>query len=169
MSCKKTCIVCFIPFANRDAYKYNVELPIKLPIRLICLNPLFRHECDKKSVLPTSTYSEFMLLLNVIMKNTENKISDEVFSSLLYLSRLCADKEESEVLSQQINRLIEYFKILDKFADPDAGNSMYALHDETELRPNTIKESIPQIYLKKMTDEYMDNYFRVPKVLGSGA
>ncbi|MEL3911955.1 Asp-tRNA(Asn)/Glu-tRNA(Gln) amidotransferase subunit GatC [Treponema pedis] len=103
------------------------------------------------------------------MEKNDNKISNEVFSSLLYLSRLSAGKEESEVLSQQINRLIGYFKILDKFADPDTGNSMYAAQDEASLRSDEIKEGARQIDLKKMTAEYMDNYFRVPKVLGSGA
>lgn len=97
------------------------------------------------------------------------KISNETFSSLLYLSRLSAGKEESVILSAQINSLVGYFKILDTFADSDFGNSMYTLHSENELRSNEIKDGLRQTDLKKMTSEYMDNYFRVPKVLGSGA
>lgn len=97
------------------------------------------------------------------------KISNETFSSLLYLSRLSAGKEESGILSAQINSLVGYFKILDTFADSDFGNSMYTLHSENELRSNEIKDGLRQTDLKKMTSEYMDNYFRVPKVLGSGA
>ncbi len=98
-----------------------------------------------------------------------NKISNETFFSLLYLSRLSAEKKESEIFSAQINNLVGYFKILDKFADPDFGTSMYTLHTEQELRSNEIKSGVSQTDLKKMTSEYMDNYFRVPKVLGSGA
>ncbi len=96
-------------------------------------------------------------------------MSDDVFAILLYLSRLSADKDESRILSQQVGNLIGYFKILDKFADDCSDNSLYTAHDETDLRSNEIKESLPQSGLKTMTSEYMDNYFRVPKVLGSGA
>ena len=46
---------------------------------------------------------------------------------------------------------------------------MKAAFYENDLRSNVIKESLPQSGLKTMTSEYMDNYFRVPKVLGSGA
>lgn len=97
-----------------------------------------------------------------------NTISHKTFLSLLYLSRLSAGKEESGILSAQINSLVGYFKILDKFADSDFENSMYTLHTEDELRSNEIKDGVRQTDLKKMTSEYMDNYFRVPKVLGSG-
>ena len=96
-------------------------------------------------------------------------MTDEVFNVLLYLSRLSMDKDESRILSSQVSRLIGYFKLLDKFSDDCSDNSMYRTHDENDLRSNVIKESLPQSGLKTMTSEYMDNYFRVPKVLGSGA
>ena len=39
---------------------------------------------------------------------------------------------------------------------------------EELLRSDTISAGITQSDLKKMSSEYMDGYFRVPKVLGSG-
>lgn len=103
------------------------------------------------------------------MEKNSNKISKEVFSTLLYLSRLSLGKEEETRLAGQVNSLVGYFEILDKFADSSLDSSMYAKHDESDLRSEEVKEGLAQKDLKKMTSEYMDNYFRVPKVLGSGA
>ncbi len=108
-----------------------------------------------------------MLLSFLRMEN--RNMSDEIFSSLLYLSRISAEENERRILSSQVGNLIGYFKILDKYADNSLDNSMYAAQDEQALRSNEIKESLPQSGLKKMSSEYMDNYFRVPKVLGSGS
>ncbi len=99
----------------------------------------------------------------------KNKISDEVFDILLYLSRLEASKEEAKVLSNQVNQLVGYFEVLDKFSDEKLDNSIYVTHDQNSLRNSEVKEGLSAHDLKKMTDEYMDGYFRVPKVLGSGA
>lgn len=99
----------------------------------------------------------------------DNKLSSKTFESLLYLSRLSVSTEEADVFSAQINDLIGYFKILDKFADLKFDDSLYTTHNETKLRSNEIKDGLQQTNLKKMSTEYMDNYFRVPKVLGSGA
>lgn len=87
----------------------------------------------------------------------------------MYLSRLSLSKDEGLIISGQVNNLVGYFEILDKFADSSLDSSMYAKHSETDLRSSEVKEGLAQSDLKKMTSEYMDNYFRVPKVLGSGA
>ena len=87
----------------------------------------------------------------------------------MYLSRLSLSKDEGLIISGQVNNLVGYFEILDKFADSSLDSSMYAKHSETDLRSSEVKEGLAQKDLKKMTSEYMDNYFRVPKVLGSGA
>ena len=110
-----------------------------------------------------------MVLSLLLMEKNDNKISKEVFSTLLYLSRLSLGEEEKNRLSGQVNSLIGYFEILDKFADNNLDSSMYEKHDEKALRSSEIKDGLEQRDLKKMTSEYMDNYFRVPKVLGSGA
>ncbi len=107
------------------------------------------------------------MIVFVAMSN--NKISDEVFNVLLYLSRLEASPEEAKVLSKQVNQLVGYFEVLDKFSDEKLDNSIYITHDEQALRSSEIKESLGAPDLKKISDEYMDGYFRVPKVLGSGA
>lgn len=103
-----------------------------------------------------------------MQKNTTG-ISPEVFDTLLSLSKLEMEQTERTVLSGQIGKLVNYFEILKEFKDGSGDSSPYSCHDETDLRDDTVRETLTQQDLKKMTDEYMDGYFRTPKVLGSGA
>jgi len=96
-----------------------------------------------------------------------SKITPEVFDNLLYLSRLSSNDSDTESIAEQVSQIVEYFDILKKF-DAPAETGGAALCSDRPLRSDTIIAGIAQSDLKKMTDEYMDGYFRVPKVLGSG-
>ncbi len=93
-----------------------------------------------------------------------SKITDEVFESLLYISRLSVDGDEKEKLSGQIASLVEHLQELDAFVDKDL-DCYVATNGENDLRSNEVGAAIEAGSLKKMSDEYMDGYFRVPKVL----
>ena len=96
-----------------------------------------------------------------------SKITSEVFDTLLYLSRLSPEDSDTESIAGQVSQIVEYFDILKKYDVPaEADNT--AMISECLLRSDTIAAGIPQSDLKKMSSEYMDGYFRVPKVLGSG-
>lgn len=96
-----------------------------------------------------------------------SKITSEVFDNLLYLSRLSPEDSDTESIAGQVSQIVGYFDILKKYDVPaEADNT--AMISECLLRSDTIAAGIPQSDLKKMSSEYMDGYFRVPKVLGSG-
>ena len=96
-----------------------------------------------------------------------SKITPEVFDNLLYLSRLSSNDSDMESIVGQVGQIVEYFDILKKYDVPaEADNA--AMISEGLLRSDTIETGITQSDLKKMSNEYMDGYFRVPKVLGSG-
>ena len=96
-----------------------------------------------------------------------SKITSEVFDNLLYLSRLSPEDSDTESIAGEVSQSGEYFDILKKYDVPaEADNT--AMISEGLLRSDTIAAGIPQSDLKKMSSEYMDGYFRVPKVLGSG-
>ena len=99
---------------------------------------------------------------------TQNsKITPEVFDNLLYLSRLSPEDRDIVSIAGQVSQIVEYFDILKRYDTPlDAGSA--ALLSDRSLRQDTIAPGIAQSDLKKMSSEYMDSYFRVPKVLGSG-
>lgn len=96
-----------------------------------------------------------------------SKITSEVFGNLLYLSRLSPDDSDTESIAGQVSQIVEYFDILKKY-DVSAETDDAAMISEEALRSDTIVAGIAQSDLKKMSSEYMDGYFRVPKVLGSG-
>ena len=96
-----------------------------------------------------------------------SKITPEVFDNLLYLSRLSSNDSDTESIAGQVSQIIEYFDILKKYdVSTEADNA--AMISEGLLRSDTIAAGIAQSDLKKISHEYMDGYFRVPKVLGSG-
>lgn len=96
-------------------------------------------------------------------------ISPEVFGTLLSLSKLEMGKLEEEVLSGQVGKLVDYFEVLKKFKENSLDSSLYSAHSEQDLRDSCVQEALTSQDLKKMSTEFMDGYFRAPKVLGSGA
>ena len=96
-----------------------------------------------------------------------SKITPEVFDNLLYLSRLSSNDSDMESIAGQVGQIVEYFDILKKY-DVSTEADDTAMISEELLRSDTISAGITQSDLKKMSSEYMDGYFRVPKVLGSG-
>ena len=98
---------------------------------------------------------------------TQNsKITPEVFDNLLYLSRLSPNDSDMDSIAGQVSQIVEYFDILKKYDVPAESDST-AVISEGLLRSDSIVARVTQSDLKKMSSEYMDGYFRVPKVLGS--
>ena len=96
-----------------------------------------------------------------------SKITPEVFDNLLYLSRLSSNDSDMESIAGQVGQIVEYFDIHKKYDVPTEADDT-SMISEGLLRRDTIVAGITQSDLKKMSSEYMDGYFRVPKVLGSG-
>ena len=59
--------------------------------------------------------------------------------------------------------------ILSRFDDSENPYDAYPSTDADSLREDEIEKGLDIPDLKKMTGEFMDGYFRVPKVLGEGA
>ena len=96
------------------------------------------------------------------------KITPEVFDNLLELSRLSLEEHERQSIAAQVEQIVSYFDILKQFDIED--NALQRQEtQEAALRSDAVTVGIEQAALKKMTNEYMDGYFRVPKVLESGA
>jgi len=103
-------------------------------------------------------------------------LNDEVFNALLYVSRLEADGKAREVLKNQISSIVSYFDELEKFKDDKMDETMLQYNTEKDLRLapeaccsgcSSSVSCIEQRMLKIMNEEFMDGYFRTPKVLGS--
>ncbi|ULQ60737.1 Asp-tRNA(Asn)/Glu-tRNA(Gln) amidotransferase subunit GatC [Brucepastera parasyntrophica] len=103
------------------------------------------------------------------MDEQNNKIDETTFENLLYLSRLSPESSNVEILAGQVREIVGYFDVLEKFAGDENPYDAYPTTTIEQLRSDEIVKSLEQNDLKKMTPEFMDGYFRVPKVLGGGA
>ena len=102
--------------------------------------------------------------------NSEKKlIDDNMLEALLYLSRLAPSSVDLKTLKNQTEQIVAYLDILSRFDDSENPYDAYPSTDADSLREDEIEKGLDIPDLKKMTGEFMDGYFRVPKVLGEGA
>ncbi|WP_428770802.1 Asp-tRNA(Asn)/Glu-tRNA(Gln) amidotransferase subunit GatC [Treponema sp. HNW] len=102
--------------------------------------------------------------------NSEKKLIDEdMLEALLYLSRLAPSSVDIKTLKNQTEQIVAYLDILSRFDDSENPYDAYPSTDADALREDEIEKGLDIPELKKMTGEFMDGYFRVPKVLGEGA
>ena len=103
------------------------------------------------------------------MEATKHAIDETTLSNLLYLSRLSPESTNIEILGQQVQQIVDYFEVLSQYAGDENPYDAYPATTVESLRDGDIVKSLEQGDLKKITGEFMDGYFRVPKVLGGGA
>ena len=103
------------------------------------------------------------------MDKKKNTIDATTFENLLYLSRLSPESSNVEILAGQVQQIVDYFEILSQYAGDENPYDAYPTTTVEQLRSDEIVSNLDQNDLKKMTPEFMDGYFRVPKVLGGGA
>ena len=103
------------------------------------------------------------------MDEKKNAIDATTFENLLYLSRLSPESSNVEVLAGQVRQIVDYFEILSQYAGDENPYDAYPATTVESLRPGDVEKSLEAVDLKKISGEFMDGYFRVPKVLGGGA
>jgi aspartyl-tRNA(Asn)/glutamyl-tRNA(Gln) amidotransferase subunit C len=103
------------------------------------------------------------------MDEKKHEIDATTFENLLYLSRLSPESSNVETLAGQVREIVDYFGILSQYAGDENPYDAYPSTTVESLRSDAIVKSLEPGDLKKMTGEFMDGYFRVPKVLGGGA
>jgi aspartyl-tRNA(Asn)/glutamyl-tRNA(Gln) amidotransferase subunit C len=72
------------------------------------------------------------------------------------------------VLREQVDQIVSYFEILSEFDDSENPYDAYPTTKAENLRDDDVIKSLEIPDLKKVSDEFLDGYFRVPKVLGEG-
>ncbi|HOT62884.1 MAG TPA: aspartyl/glutamyl-tRNA amidotransferase subunit C [Treponemataceae bacterium] len=103
------------------------------------------------------------------MDEKRNAIDETTLENLLYLSRLSPESTDIETLGAQVRQIVDYFEILSRYAGDENPYDAYPTTEVERLRAGDVVKSLEPGDLRKMTAEYMDGYFRVPKVLGGGA
>lgn len=101
--------------------------------------------------------------------NTEKKIDGDTLDALLYLSRLSPESTNLSILKEQVDQIVAYFDILSDFTDNENPYDAYPSTESEKLRDDEIVKGLDIPDVKKMSKEFLDGYFQVPKVLGEGA
>lgn len=101
----------------------------------------------------------------------ENKrtIDEKTLENLLYLSRLSPEATDLATLKKQVDEIVGYFEILSKFDDSQNPYDAYPSTEADKLREDQIVDGLDIPDVKKVSENFMDGYFQVPKVLGEGA
>ena len=103
------------------------------------------------------------------MATTHKKIDQETLENLLYLSRLSPESTDMETLKKQVDDIVGYFEILSKDDDSENPYDAYPSTQVEKLRGDEVVEGLEITDVKKVSKDFMDGYFQVPKVLGAGA
>lgn len=101
--------------------------------------------------------------------STQKTIDEKTLENLLYLSRLSSDATDLATLKKQVDDIVGYFGILSKFDDSQNPYDAYPSTQADKLRDDAVVEGLDIPDVKKVSENFMDGYFQVPKVLGEGA
>ncbi len=101
--------------------------------------------------------------------STHKTIDEQTLQNLLYLSRLSPESTNIEILKKQVDEIIGYFEILSKYDDSENPYDAYPSTKVEALRNDEVVPGLEMHDVKKVSKDFMDGYFQVPKVLGEGA
>ena len=101
--------------------------------------------------------------------STHKSIDEETLNNLLYLSRLSPESTNLETLKKQVDEIVGYFEILSKYDDSENPYDAYPSTQVEKLRGDEVVNGLEITDVKKVSKDFMDGYFQVPKVLGAGA
>jgi aspartyl-tRNA(Asn)/glutamyl-tRNA(Gln) amidotransferase subunit C len=100
---------------------------------------------------------------------THKTIDEDTLEKLLYLSRLSPESTNLTILKKQVDDIVGYFEILSKYDDSENPYDAYPSTEVEKLRSDEIAPGLDVSSVKKISTDFMDGYFQVPKVLGEGA
>ena len=100
---------------------------------------------------------------------THTTIDEDTLEKLLYLSRLSPESTNLTILKKQVDEIIGYFELLSKYDDSENPYDAYPSTEADKLRKDEVVPGLAMSDVKKISKNFMDGYFQVPKVLGEGA
>lgn len=103
------------------------------------------------------------------MATQHKQIDEQTLENLLYLSRLSPESTDMTTLKKQVDEIVGYFEILSKYDDSENPYDAYPSTKADCLRDDSVVPGLEISDVKKVSKDFMDGYFQVPKVLGEGA
>lgn len=97
------------------------------------------------------------------------QIDEETLNNLLYLSRLSPESTDIQTLKKQVDEIVGYFDVLSKYDDSENPYDAYPTTVAENLRDDKVVSGLEMHDVKSISENFLDGYFQVPKVLGEGA
>ena len=88
---------------------------------------------------------------------------------LILLDLMLPQEDGISILKKQVDDIVGYFDILSKYDDSENPYDAYPSTEAEKLRDDTVVQGLEISDVKKVSKDFMDGYFQVPKVLGEGA
>ena len=122
-------------------------------------------------VIQFGSFPKYLLftIIGITMATQHKQIDEQTLENLLYLSRLSPESTDMETLKKQVDEIVGYFDILSKYDDSENPYDAYPTTTADQLRDDTVVDGLEMTDVKKVSENFMDGYFQVPKVLGAGA
>ena len=83
------------------------------------------------------------------------------------LARLAFTPKEKETFMQQLNKVLAYMEKLNEVDTSNVEPLSHTIELTTALRQDIVRPSFPQSEMLENAPDRVENYFRVPKVIGS--
>ena len=93
-------------------------------------------------------------------------IDEKTLDSILFLSRFSVDGAERKEFASQVDSVLDYFKILERFSPGPAGVSAEGARDVSSLRKDVKEAGLSTPEVKSFATNFLDGYFAVPRILG---
>lgn len=100
---------------------------------------------------------------------THKTVDENTLEALLYLSRLSPASTDMATLGRQVDEIVNYLDILAKYDDSENPYDAYPATESDKLRGDSVVSGLEMTDVKKISENFMDGYFQVPKVIGEGA
>jgi aspartyl-tRNA(Asn)/glutamyl-tRNA(Gln) amidotransferase subunit C len=93
------------------------------------------------------------------------RISKKDIEHLAWLSRISLSKEEKKLFTEQLNDILNYFKLIDE-ADTEDVPPTYNVLDLTNVfRRDIVKPSLPRDEALKNAPKKEKGYFKAPRIV----
>ncbi len=93
------------------------------------------------------------------------KISKETVEYLGKLSRIELSQDEKDLLSKQLEDILNYFESLNKLNTKDTSPTCHVVALKNVFRKDVCKESLPSDKVLKNAPAKDESYFKVPKIV----
>jgi aspartyl/glutamyl-tRNA(Asn/Gln) amidotransferase C subunit len=95
-------------------------------------------------------------------------IDEKALDGILFLSRLSIDEAERREFVSQVGRVLDYFKILERFSPGPAGVDLREARPVSSLRRDEAVAGLSSSEVESFAVRLREGYFSVPKILGEG-